>query len=123
MVGWFIEHQNIGLLEHEFTEEQTGCLAAGEDLSPFIGIIAGKEHLAENAADFFGGGGRVPLMEPLQDFDTGLDESLVILGKVSYCCFMAPDNSAAVDERAVVAAGLAQLGFCSGGRIGEKGSD
>ena len=46
-------------------------------------------------------------MQPLQNFDSGLDERLMVLGEKSDCGFMSPNHFAAVDERAVVATGCA----------------
>src|SRR5258708_906047 len=73
MVGRLVEHEQVRLLQHQFAKEQPRRFSAGEDVGTFVGIVAREQHLAEYAANLFSRSGRIPLMEPLQNLDAGLD--------------------------------------------------
>src|SRR5258708_27139845 len=73
MVGRLVEHEQVRLLQQQFAKEQSRRFSAGEDVGTLVGIIAREHHLAEYAAKLFGGCGRMPLMEPLQNLDSRLD--------------------------------------------------
>src|SRR5271166_194773 len=104
MIGRFVEHEHIRLLEHQFAEEQARRFPAGEYVGTLFGIVARKQHLAQDATNLFGGSGRVPLMEPLQNLDAGLDQRLVVLGKISDGSFVTPDYLPSVDKGSIIAA-------------------
>ena len=53
VVGGFVQHQHIGLLQHELAEEDARSFAAGKHVSFLGGFVADKEHLPQQPADFF----------------------------------------------------------------------
>ena len=68
MVGGFVEHQHVGLLQHQLAEEHARGLAAGEHIGLLVAVFfAGKQHLPEQPANLFVGSRRVPLMQPVED--------------------------------------------------------
>src|SRR5580692_8199398 len=115
VVRGFVEDEYVGLLQHEFTEEQARGFASGENAGGLGGFVTLKKHLAEQTANFFADRGRIPLMQPLQRGHAAFDEAAMILGEVSDGGLVSPDHFSGIDERAVVAASLAQFGFGSGG--------
>src|ERR1039457_6863944 len=52
VIGGFVEHQEIGLLEHQAAEDEAGGFAAGERASGFERVVATEKHLAEKPAKF-----------------------------------------------------------------------
>ena len=123
MVGGFVEHEDVGLLQHKLAEEQARGFTAGENAGGLGGLVALEEHLTEQAPDFFADGGGIPLMEPVQSGHAACDEAAVVLSKISDGGFVAPDHFAIVDEGTVISAGLAKFGLRRGGRICEQGVD
>src|SRR6185437_5928394 len=117
---WFVEHQNVWLLQHELAEQDACSLAAGEHVSLFVGFIAGEEHLPEQAANFFVRDGRIPLEKPVKDCHARLNEAAMVLGKESYCRFMSPVDFASAEKWPVVAGRLPQFGLRRRGRVGQK---
>src|SRR5580704_14460633 len=120
MVRGLVEHEDVRLLQHEFREEQPGGFATGKDVGGFRRFLALEEHLPQKAADLFADGRRIPLMEPLQHGGAAFDQAAMVLSEISDRGFMTPNHFAAVEEWAVVAAGLAQLGFWGGRRIRQQ---
>ncbi len=59
-------------------------------------------------------------MQPLERRHSFFDKRAVVLGEISDGCFVSPDDLAAGKELAVVAAGLAQLRFRNGRRVGQQ---
>ena len=58
-------------------------------------------------------------MQPFERGGARFDQSFVVLCKIAYGGFVSPDDVSAGEERAVVAAGFAQLGV---GTVGEFAS-
>ena len=81
VVGRLVEDEKVGLQQHELAEEQARGLAAGECGGGLKAFFAAEEHLAEDAADVFGGGFGVELPEPVEGGGAGLDDAGVVLGK------------------------------------------
>ena len=79
-----------------------------------------KQHLPQQAANFFVRGRRVPLMQPFECCRAMLDQSSVVLREVADGGFVSPDDFSAGQERAVVAAGFTQLGFRNCRRVGQQ---
>src|SRR6185437_12306874 len=98
VVRGFVQHQNVWLLQHELAEQNARRLAAGEHVSLFVGFIAGKEHLAEEAANFFVRHGRIPLEKPVKNRPARLNHAAMVLGKESYCRFMSPVDFASAEK-------------------------
>ena len=73
MVGRLVEHEQVRLLQHQLAEDQPRRLSAGKHVGALLGVVARKQHLAQQAANLFGRSGRIPLMQPLQNLDAGLD--------------------------------------------------
>src|ERR1017187_5724384 len=65
VIGGFVEHQEVGLLEHEAAEDEAGGFAAGERLGGLERIVAGEQHFAEEPAQFLLRGLRIELVQPL----------------------------------------------------------
>src|SRR5688572_24544943 len=51
VVRRFVEHQDVGLLQHDAAEEQAGGLAARERLGGLEALLAAEQHLAEQSVD------------------------------------------------------------------------
>ena len=107
MVGGFVQHQHVWLLQHQFAEEQAGSFATGEDAGRLRSLLTGEQHLAQDSAQFFGDRCPVPLMQPLDRGHATLDQAAVVLREVANGSFMSPEDFAGVDEGSIVAAGLA----------------
>src|ERR1700730_13993246 len=73
VVRGFIEDEHIRFLQHQLAKKQSAGFSAGEDVGTLVRIIAGEEHLSQEAADLFVGGRKVPLMEPVENCGSGLD--------------------------------------------------
>ena len=123
VVRGFVEDEDVWLLQHELAEEQTGGFASGKHAGGFGGFVALEEHLAEQAADFFADRRGIPLMQPVEHGHAAFDQAAMVLREISDGGFVSPDDFSGVDERAVVAAGLAQFGFGRGGRVREQSVD
>ena len=50
MVGRLVEHEHIRTEEHHPGKHAAHLFAAGEDLDRFVDLVAGEQHLAEEAA-------------------------------------------------------------------------
>ena len=50
MVGRLVEHEHIRAEEHHPGKHAAHLFAAGEDLDRFVDLVAGEQHLAEEAA-------------------------------------------------------------------------
>jgi hypothetical protein len=92
VVGAFVEYQYVGLLHHQLAEQQSGGFSAGENFGTLIAIFTRKEHLAQQAANFFVRRFGVPLVQPLESGRAGLDQGLVILGEISHSGFVSPNH-------------------------------
>ena len=97
VVRGFVEDEDVGLLQHDLAEEQTGGFASGECVGLLEAFFAVEEHLAEDAADVFLGGLRVELVEPVAGRHAELDGALVVLGEVADLDLVAPFDGAGVD--------------------------
>ena len=97
VVGGLVEDEDVGFLQHDLAEEEAGGLATGEGLGLLHALFAAEEHLAEDAADVFLGGLRVPGVEPLGDGGAVGDGGGVVLGEVADLGLVAPLDGAGVD--------------------------
>ena len=79
MVGRLVEDQEVGLGEDELAEGKTGLFAATESLGRLVALFAAEEHLAENSANVFDVGRRVPLVQPVGNREAGFDRRANIL--------------------------------------------
>ena len=69
MVGRLVEHQDVGLLQHQPAENHARRFAAGERIGLLERILAAEEHLAEHAAQFLLRSLRIELVQPVDDGD------------------------------------------------------
>ena len=76
--------------------------------------------MSQQPADFFVRSSRVPLMQPFKRRRACFNQSFVVLGEVSDRGFVSPDYFSVSKERAVVAAGFAQLGIRNCGRVRQQ---
>ena len=120
MVGGLVEHQHVRLLQHELAEQQPRGFATGEHVGALVAVVARKQHLPQQAANLFVGCARVPAMQPFERRHSFFDQRAVVLREISDGRFVSPDDLAVAQERAVVAAGLAQLSFRNGRRVGQQ---
>src|ERR1039458_1162367 len=49
VIGGFVQHQEIRLLEHQPAKDQPRRLTAGESIGGFEGVLAAEKHLAERS--------------------------------------------------------------------------
>src|SRR5438105_920427 len=56
VVRGFIEHEEVGFLQHEFAEQEPRRFAAGKDVGALIGLVTRKQHLGQQSAYLFVGG-------------------------------------------------------------------
>ncbi len=112
MVGGFVEDEDVGLLQHDLAEEESGGLTTGEGFGFFHAFFAAEEHLSEDATDVFLGGLGVEGVEPLGDGGAVGDGAGVVLGEVADLGFVAPLDGAGVDG---------DVGFFDAGAVGEQG--
>ena len=103
VVGGFVQHQHVGLLQHELAEEDARRLAAGKHVSLLGGFIADKEHLPQQAANLFIRNRRVPLEDPVQNGAAFFNQAAMVLRKIADGGFVSPGGLAAVNEWAVIA--------------------
>ena len=92
VVGGFVEYQHVGLLQHQLAEKQPRGFSAGKNFGPLVAILARKQHLPQQAANFFVGCPGVPLMKPFEGSHAGLDQRFVVLGEVTHRSFVSPDD-------------------------------
>ncbi len=98
VVGGLIEDEDVGLGENQLAEDEACLFAAGESLGLLFAFFAAEQHLAEDAADLFDVGGRVPAMEPLGNREAVLDGRAHILWKVANLRFVSPEDGARVER-------------------------
>ena len=63
----FVEHQHVGLLQHQLAEDQPRGFAAGERLGRLHALFALEQHLPEQAAQFFVARRRIELLQPVEN--------------------------------------------------------
>ena len=103
VIGRFVQYQEVGLLEHQATEDEAGRFAAGQRLGGLEGVVAGEQHLAEKAAQFLLRGLRIELVQPLDGGHAVGDGIGVILREVADGDFVAPDDDAWVKGEVALA--------------------
>ena len=83
MVRRLVEHEHVGLLEHDAAEQQPRRLAARERLGRLETFFAAEEHLAEQAVDFLPRRVRVEAVQPFHRRQSLLDGARRILREVA----------------------------------------
>ena len=96
MVRGLVEHEDVGLLQHQPAEQQPGRLAAGERVGGLVTFFAAEQHLAEQPVDFLPARIRIELVQPLDDGHALFDRAGVILRKVTDRHLVAPAQLAGV---------------------------
>src|ERR1700730_6057149 len=117
MVRRFVQYEHVRLLEHQFAENQPRCFSTGKNLGTLVGIIAGKQHLSQQAAHLFVHSRGLPLMKPFEDCHPRLDQCLMILSEISNRGLVPPNDFSLTQEWSIVAAGFAEFILRNGGKV------
>src|SRR5215467_7805045 len=120
MVGWFVQYQEVGLLQHQPAENDSRRFAAGEGLRRFERILAAEEHLAEQSSQFLLRRTWIEAMEPFDDADAGWDRVPMILLEVSDADFMAPGHLPGIDRKRLIPS-IDETGRISNQRFQKRG--
>src|SRR5207247_7620228 len=102
MVGWFVQYQEVGLLQHQPAENDSRRFAAGESLRRFERILAAEEHLAEQSPQLLLRRTWIEAVEPFDDADAGCDGVPMILFEVSDADLMAPGHLPRIDWKRLI---------------------
>src|SRR5262245_12812258 len=97
MVGWFVQYQQVGLLQHQPAENDSRRFAAGESVRGFERILAAEKHLAEQSPQFLLRCTWIEAVEPFDNADAGWDGVPMILLEVSDADLMAPGHLPGID--------------------------
>lgn len=89
VVGGLVENDEVGALEEDFTERDTGFFAWGEDGNLFINIVARKEEVREGGAEF--GISKIVTLDVFED-GTAFVEKFELLGVVGDSGVMTEDD-------------------------------
>src|SRR5262249_54454946 len=90
--GWFVQYQEVGLLQHQPAKNDPRGFAAGESLCRFECILAAEEHLAEQSPQFLLRCAWIEAVEPFDDADAGFDGVPMILLEVADADLVAPGH-------------------------------
>ncbi len=100
MVGRFIHHHDIGLLENQFTEQQAPLLSAGNDIDGFINIIFWKQEPPQSASQhLLILPCRLPLVEPVDKGSIGGKVCSMVLCKITDIGIFRPFDRAAIRQQ------------------------
>src|SRR5262245_12111484 len=102
MVGWFVQYQEVGLLEHQPAENDSRRFAAGESLRLFERILAAEEHLTEQSPQFLLRCTWIEAVEPFDNAEAGWDGVPMILLEVSDADLMAPGHLPGIDWKHLI---------------------
>lgn len=82
VVGWLVEYEDVGPVEHHPREHAAHLLATGEHLHRLVDIVAGEEHPAQKTTQIGLGDILGVLREPLQNREvTAVKIFRVVFGK------------------------------------------
>ena len=83
VVGWFVEDEDVGLLQHEHAEHAADFFTTGKDADHLFHVVTTEEHAAEHGAhgvDFLVVG---ELGDPFDDAVFALEEVFIVLGEIA----------------------------------------
>src|SRR5208282_3043510 len=103
------EDEDIGFGQDQFAKRQPCLFAAGKRFGRLGTFLAGKEHLAKNAANVFDVRGGIPLMQPVSDGQAMLNGCAHVLRKVAHLRLVTPEDGPRIECEA----GLGEAGIVS----------
>src|SRR5882762_2049109 len=106
VVRGLVENEDIRLLQHKFAKEQASRFATGEGFCFLVAFFLLEEHLPQQSANFFGRSSGFPLVQPIENIRSFLNQLPVVLCEIANRSFVSPSHLAAGNKSAVIAAGL-----------------
>ena len=98
VVRGLVEHENIGLLQHQLAENDSRGFAAGKRFRRLQRVVAAEKHLAEQAAQLLLRRHRIELVQPLDHRGAFDDGVRMILREIADERVVPPRDRAAINR-------------------------